>query len=109
MLLMQAYSLTGEYLWRGKVLQPISTIIKNLQLYTESERSLPVGDQDLVCKRIHVSFHSTPAVFAYVDPKVNLPIYLGFPATKTEALLESYYGENPTPYYQRLDSEEPSD
>ncbi len=109
MLLMKAFSANGEYLMRGEVLYPITTIMANLQLFAESEREMPIGDKSMVCKKVVISLQNTPSVFAFVDPAEELPIYLGFPSSKTEAMLESYYGENPTPLYQRLDGRTHSD
>ena len=87
----------------GEVLLPSSTILGDMSLFTESERELPVGDKNMVCKKIIVSIQGSANIFSYVDPALDLPIFLGFPSTKTEALLESHYGKNPTPFYQRIE------
>ncbi len=109
MLLMKAYTETGEYIMRGEAFYPSSTMLLNFKLYTESERELPVGDTSLVCKKVIITLINTPPIISYIDPAEDLPLYIGFSATKTEAMLESYYGENPTPYYQRLDGKTHSD
>ena len=109
MLLMKAFSANGEYLMEGEVLYPSTTILTNVQLLFGSEREMQVRDKSMACKKVVISLQNTPAIFAFVDPAEDLPLYIGFPSTQTEALLESYYGENPTPLYQRLDGKTHSD
>jgi hypothetical protein len=109
MLLMKAYAKLGGYVMKEQTVNPSSTILSNVTLYTESERELPVGKKSIVCKKVAISFPNSSPFIVYVDPAEELPIYLGFPFSKTEALLESYYGENPTPYYMRLDKENQSE
>ena len=109
MTLSKAFAGTNEYMMKTHIIHPVITATLPAQLFTESERSLPVGEKDIICNKIIISFRSSPSVFAYVDPKTDLPISLGFPSSKTEAHLESYFGENPTPFYQHSGSEPPSD
>ncbi|NIM18899.1 MAG: hypothetical protein GTO42_02590 [Candidatus Latescibacteria bacterium] len=102
-LLARAYLSGEKYLMKCNVFFPSHTTATPASITIESEREIPVGDKAVVCKKLVINVQSSSAIASFVDPKVNLPIYILFPATQIEAFLESHYGEHPTPFYRKLE------
>jgi hypothetical protein len=66
----------------------------------ESEIEIPTRPRPSVCVRYAVAFQNSAPFYLFVDPERSVPVYMIFPATKTEIFLKEAFGDRPTPNYR---------
>jgi len=64
------------------------------------EASLESATASLVARRLTIAVSGSDPWESMVDPETGIPLYIHFPASRTEAFRDDFYGDNPMPRYQ---------
>jgi hypothetical protein len=92
---------------RFSLLFPASMVLHEATATHESEIELPVRPRPVVCRKVGIRFKNAAPFYVYVDIKRAIPVYLEFPAVRTEVFLQDTWGDKPMTKY--APSPEPTD
>jgi len=90
-----AYIASGESMESCAMVFPSATTTASVALGFVSDAEVESNSGAAVCRRLEVSITGASPYSLFFSPKINLPVYMVFPAVGVEVFLDSFFGDEP--------------